>query len=81
LRRARRDPLELTLERARRKFRVGDRVRDKHSGHIGVVASRPGENGGYPAHLYVIKLQSGEVRPVHPLLLVLVEDADQSDCN
>jgi hypothetical protein len=64
------------LEHARRKFHVGDRVREKHTGKVGIVACRPGEGNGIPCHLYGIRHDDGVIRAVHPLLLLRVEAVD-----
>jgi hypothetical protein len=82
--RTKRDPLHVALEHARKKFRVGDKVRVRSSGDVGIVAVRPTGDvctvastlGAIPPHLYGVEFETG-VKAVHPLLLVLVEPADQ----
>jgi hypothetical protein len=87
--RTRRDPLHVELERARKRFRVGDRVRVRSSGDVGVVVVRPSGDvftvastpGAFPPqHLYEVQFEAG-TKVVHPLLLVLVEPADEDDLN
>jgi hypothetical protein len=77
------------LEHARRKFRVGDRVRVRSNGDVGVVVVRPTGDactvastpGAFPPqHLYGVVFQTG-VKAIHPLLLVIVEPANKDDCN
>lgn len=83
-----RDPLHVALERARKQFRVGDRVRVRPTGDVGIVAVRPigdirtvrSKPGALPPHLYGVEFETG-VKAVHPLLLVLVEPADQDGSN
>ena len=79
--RVKRDTHETTLERARKRFRVGDKVRVRPSGEVGIVASTPFEGTGLPAHLYGVGFDGGVVRGVHPLLLVMVVAADEDHCN
>jgi hypothetical protein len=85
--RIRRDPLQVTLEHARRRFRVGDRVRVRPTGDVGIVVVRPigdvctpSTPGALPPHLYGVEFETG-VKAVHPLLLVLVETANEEGCN